>query len=66
MGTVINVCGPRTCVDRTEHKTRYVHTNHMIKAHDDVPDDISEPEVTVPVSCDQMVTDDGANPVNSI
>ena len=62
--TVIKFCGPRAHVDRPGHKTRYVHTDHMIKAHDDVPDDISEPEV--PESCDQMVTDGGANPVDSI
>ena len=28
-GTVIKVCGPRTYVVRTGHKTRYVHTDHM-------------------------------------
>jgi hypothetical protein len=52
-GTVVKVCGPRTYVVRTGHKTRYVHTDHMIKAHDEVPDDISEPEIGVPESCEQ-------------
>ena len=32
----------RTYVVRTGHKTRYVHTDHMTRAHDNLPDDISE------------------------
>lgn len=55
-GTVVKVCGPRTYIVRTGHKTRYVHTDHLIQAHDDVPDDVSEPDVTVPESCEQVGT----------
>ena len=67
LGTVINVCGPRTYVVRTGHKTRYVHTDHLIRAHDDVPDDVSEPEVIVTESSSQTVyTDINVNPLDSI
>lgn len=54
-GTVIKVCGPRTYVVRTGHKTRYVHTDHMIRAHDNVPDDVSEPDIRVPESSSQKI-----------
>ena len=64
-GTVIKVCGPRTYVVRTGHKTRYVHTDHMIRAHDNVPDDVSEPDVMVPESSGQNINDDNVNPLNS-
>ena len=39
--------GPQTYVVRTGHKTRYVYNDHLIRAHDDVPDDVSEPEVLI-------------------
>ena len=64
-GTVIKVCGPRTYVVRTGHKTRYVHTDHMIRAHDNVPDDVSEPDVMVPESSGQKINDDNVNPLDT-
>lgn len=48
----MKTCGPRTYVVRTGHRNRYVHTDHMIKAHDDVPDDISEIDIDVDISND--------------
>ena len=42
LGPVIKVCAPRTYVVRTGHKTTYAHNDHLIRAHDDVPDDVSE------------------------
>ena len=60
-GTIIKVCGPRTYVVRTGHTTRYVHTDHMIRAHDVVPDNVSEPEVMMPELSSQTVTDDNVN-----
>ena len=38
----IKVCRRRIYVVRTGHKTRYVHTDHMTRVHDNLPDDISE------------------------
>ena len=64
-GTVIKVCGPRTYAVRTGHKTRYVHTDHMIRAHDNVPDDGSEPDVMMPESSGQNINDVNVNPLNS-
>ena len=64
-GTVIKVCGPRTFVVRTGHKTRYVHTDHMIRANDNVPDDVSEPDVVLPESSGQKINDDNVNPLDS-
>jgi len=64
-GTIIKVCGPRTYVVRTGHKIRYVHTDHMIRAHDNVPDDVSEPDVVVPESSGQKIHDDNVNPLDS-
>ena len=64
-GTVIKVCGPRTYVVRTGHKTRYVHTDHMIRGRDNVPDDVSEPDVMVPESSGQKINDDNVNPLDS-
>ena len=65
-GTVIKVCGPRTYAVRTGHKTRFVHTDHMKRAHDNVPDDVSEPEVMVLESSGQTTSDDNVNPLDSI
>ena len=59
-GTLIKVCGPRTYVVRTGHKTRYVHTDHMI-----IPDDVSEPDLMVPKSSSQKINDDNVNPLDS-
>ena len=64
-GTIIEVCGPRTYVVRTGHKTRYVHTDHMIRAHDNVPDDVSEPDAVVPESSGQKINDDNVNLLDS-
>ena len=61
----IKVCGPRTYVVRTGHKTRYVHTDHMIRAHDNVPDDVSEPDIMVPESSSQKINHDNVNPLDS-
>ena len=61
LGTVIKVCGPRTCVARTGHKTRYVHDDDLIRAHDEVPGDFSEPELS-----GQTATDIDANPLDGI
>ena len=66
LGTAIKVCGPPTCVVRTRHKTRYVHTDHLIRADDHVPDDVSEPEVIVPESSGRTVTDINVNSLDSI
>ena len=38
----------------------------MIRAHDNVPDDVSEPDVMVPESSGQKINDDNVNPLNSI
>ena len=64
-GTVIKLCGPRTYVVRAGHKTRYVHTDHMIRAHDNVPDDVSDPDAMVPESSSQKINDDNVNPLDS-
>ena len=66
LGTVIKVCGPRTYVVRTGHKTRYVHNDDLIRAHDEVPGDFSEPEVIVPELSGQTVTDIDVNPLDGI
>ena len=38
----------------------------MIRAHDNVPDDVSEPDVMVPESSGQKINDDNENPLNNI
>ena len=45
LGTVITVCGPQNYVVRTGRKTRCAHNDHLLRAHDDVAGDASEPEV---------------------
>ena len=37
----------------------------MIRAHDNVPDDVSEPDVVVPESSGQKINDDNVNPLDS-
>ena len=37
----------------------------MIRAHDNVPDDVSEPDVMVPESSDQEIDDDKVNPLDT-
>ena len=70
LGIVIKVCGPRTYVARTGHKARYVHNDHLVRAHDDAPDDVpndvSEPKVIVRESSDQTVTDFSVNALDNI
>ena len=55
LGKVLKVCGPRTYLVKTGHKTRYVHANHLIRAHDKGPNEASEIEIPVPELCDQSV-----------
>ena len=38
----------------------------MIGAYDNVPDDLSEPEVMVPESSSQTISDGNVNPLDSI
>ena len=38
---------------KTGHKTRYIHADHLIKAHDKVPDEIGELDIPVPELCEQ-------------
>lgn len=66
LGPLIKVCRPRTYVVRTGRKTRYVHTDHLTRAHDDEPDDVSEIEVIVPGLSGQTATDINVNPLGSI
>ena len=49
------MCGPRTYLVKTGHKTRYVHADHFIRAHDKGPNESSEIEISVPELCDQSV-----------
>ena len=53
LGRVVKICGPRTYLVKTCHKTRYVHVGHLIKAHDKVPDEIGELDIPVPELCEQ-------------
>ena len=39
---------------RTGHTTRYVHSDHLIRAHDE-PNDANELDLAVPQSCEQSV-----------
>ena len=59
-GTVIKVCRRRPYVVRTGHTTRYVHTDHMIRAYDNVPD----ADIMVPESSSQKINDN-VNPLDS-
>ena len=52
-GTVVKVCGPRTYVVKTGYRNRYVHTDHMIEAHDGAPDKAEDTEIMVPESYEQ-------------
>ena len=53
LGRVVKVCGPRAYLVKTGHKTRYVHVDHLIKAHDKVPNEIEELDIPVPELCEQ-------------
>lgn len=50
---VVKVCGPRTYLVKTGYKTRYVHVDHLIKAHDQVPHETKELDIPVPELCEQ-------------
>lgn len=52
-GTLVIVCGPITYIDKTGLKTRYIETNHVLKAHYDVADDVNEAEIILPETSDQ-------------
>ena len=65
LGKVVKVCGPRTYLVKTGHKTRYVHADHLIKAYDKMPDETSEVDICVPESCEQSSTVLGASPVSN-
>ena len=53
LGKVVKVCGPRTYLVRTGHKTRFVHADHLIRPHDKLPEETSEVDVPVSELCDQ-------------
>ena len=55
LGRVVKACGPRTYLVKTGHKTRYVHADHLIRAHDKGPNEGSEIEISVFELCDQSV-----------
>ena len=55
LGRVVKVRGPRTYLVKTGHKTRYVHADHLIRAHDKGPNEASEIEISVSELCDQSV-----------
>ena len=40
-------------LELTGHKTGYVHADHLIKAHDKVPDEIGQLDIPVPELCEQ-------------
>ena len=64
LGKVVKVCGPRTYLVRTGHITRYVHSDHLIRAHDEVPNDANELDLAVAQSCEQSVQAVDVNPVS--
>ena len=57
---------------KTGHKTRYVHTDHSLRAHDRGPNEASEFEISVPELGDQsfpvlnieLVSNDVLQPTN--
>ena len=49
---MVEVCGPRTYLIKTGHKTRYVHSDHLIRAHDKVPNETIELDTPVPELCE--------------
>jgi len=53
LGSVVKVCGPRTYLVKTIHKTRYVQVDHLIKAQDKVPNTTGELDKLVPELCEQ-------------
>ena len=53
LGRVVKVCGPRIYLVTTGHKTRYAHVDHLIKAHDKLPNEIGELDIPIPELCKQ-------------
>ena len=51
---MVKVCEPRTYLIKTGHKTRYVHADHLIRAHDKVPNETREFDIPVPELCEQF------------
>ena len=72
LGRVVKVCGPRNYLVKTGHKTRYVHTDHLIRAHDKGPNKASGIKISVPELRDQpvpvldteLVSNDVSQPTN--
>lgn len=56
IGKVVKICGPRTYLVRTRHKTRFVHADHLIRAHDKLPEETDEVEVPVLELSDQSTS----------
>ena len=54
-GTIVIVCGPRNYIVKVGYSMRYVHTDHLIKAHDNVSG-VVEPEIVVPEFIDKDVS----------
>ncbi|XP_022784582.1 uncharacterized protein K02A2.6-like [Stylophora pistillata] len=48
LGRVVKVCGHRSYLVKTGHKTRYVHVDHLIKAYDKLPNETRELDIPVP------------------
>ena len=72
LGRVVKVNGPTTYLVKTGHKTRYVHANHLIGAHDKGPNKASGIKISVPELRDQpvpvldteLVSNDVSQPTN--
>ena len=65
LGKVVKVCGPRTYLVRTGHKTRYVHADHLIRAYDKVPNETSKVDICVPELCEQSSLIEDVSPVSN-
>jgi len=65
LGKVVKVCGPRTYLVRTRHKTRYVHADHLIRAYDKVPNETSKVDICVPELCEQSSLIEDVSPVSN-
>ena len=48
LGRVVKVSGPRTYLVKTGHKTRYLHADHLIRAHDEGQNKASGIKISVP------------------
>ena len=65
LGKVVKVCGPRTYLVRTGHKTRYVHADHLIRTYDKVPNETSKVDICVPELCEQSSLIEDVSPVSN-